>query len=191
MNGIFAVIIGGSWLIFAVVWLALAINVKQARKTESAASRVAHLLPLGLAFVILFDPLPAPQLLMNRHFMPQLQLVQAFGACLTAAGVAFAIWARVTLGRNWSASVMQKTGHELIVSGPFRIVRHPIYTGMLSGMLGPALVMGQWRCLFAVALAFATLWRKYRLEERFMVELFGEQYSAYQQHVPALIPLVA
>jgi protein-S-isoprenylcysteine O-methyltransferase Ste14 len=103
--------------------------------------------------------------------------------------VAFAIWARVTLGRNWSASVMQKSGHELITSGPFFYVRHPIYTGMLAGLLGPALAIGEWRGVLAVVISWLALWRKYRLEERFMVDLFGTQYLDYRRKVPALVPI--
>jgi protein-S-isoprenylcysteine O-methyltransferase Ste14 len=94
------------------------------------------------------------------------------------------------LGRNWSGIVTLKENHELITQGPYNLVRHPIYTGLLVAFLGSALARGQWRGLIAVAIVFWALWRKLRLEERWMREQFGEQYVAYSKRVSALIPYV-
>ncbi len=182
-------IITASWLVFFAVWLSLSQNVKPTVKTESPLSRVAHLLPLAISFFLLVDASAVAVPLLRQRFVPVLPWLADLGAGLTVAGVAFAIWARVTLGQNWSASVMQKSGHELITGGPFHYVRHPIYTGMLAGLIGPALAVGEWRGVLAVLISWLALWRKYRLEERFMVELFGTQYLDYQREVPALVPI--
>jgi protein-S-isoprenylcysteine O-methyltransferase Ste14 len=85
---------------------------------------------------------------------------------------------------------MQKTGHELIEGGPFRYVRHPIYSGFLLAMIGTTLLIDERRAVLATVIAFLAFWRKYRLEERFMLELFGEKYVAYRARVSALLPRI-
>jgi Putative protein-S-isoprenylcysteine methyltransferase len=100
----------------------------------------------------------------------------------------FTVWARVRLGGNWSGIVTIKHDHELIASGPYAIVRHPIYTGLLVAFIGSAMVLGEWRGVLAVLVAWWALWRKLRLEERWMAERFGQQYEAYCRRVPALVP---
>ena len=181
-------IITASWLVFFVVWLTLSRNVKPSLRSESRASRIGHLLPLAISFVLLAEPSSSAMPALRQRFVTDSAWLADVGVGLTVAGVAFAIWARLTLGQNWSASVMQKSGHELIQRGPFRYVRHPIYTGMLAGLIGPALAIGEWRGVLAVTIAWLALWRKYRLEERFMLELFGSQYLDYRTRVPALVP---
>ena len=107
---------------------------------------------------------------------------------IIAIGLLFAVWARIHLGRNWSGSVTIKQEHELITSGPYAIVRHPIYTGLLLALIGTAMARAEWRGLLAVLIATAALWRKFRVEERWMTEQFGQQYKAYGARVPALVP---
>ena len=94
------------------------------------------------------------------------------------------------LGRNWSGVVTVKQDHELIRSGPYRYVRHPIYTGLLIAFAGSAIARGEWRGILALAIVFAALWRKLRLEERWMIETFGDAYLRYRAEVRALIPFV-
>jgi protein-S-isoprenylcysteine O-methyltransferase Ste14 len=112
------------------------------------------------------------------------------GPALTLAGIAFTIWARVLLGGNWSGNVTLKHGHELVVDGPYRWVRHPIYTGILVALAGTALALGEWRGVLALAIAAAALWRKLGLEEALMRGQFGDAYARYAERVPALIPFV-
>lgn len=78
-----------------------------------------------------------------------------------------------------------KQGHELVTTGPYAFVRHLIYTDLLLALLGSALAQGRWRGALAVFVAFATLWRKLRLEERWMREQFGQLYAGYATRVPA------
>ena len=112
------------------------------------------------------------------------------GAVLTAAGLLFTVWARRHIGRNWSAIVTIKEGHEFIASGPYAIVRHPIYTGLLLAFTGSALALGESRGVLAVAIVAWSLWRKLRLEERWMQQHFGEAYQEYCRRVAALLPFV-
>jgi protein-S-isoprenylcysteine O-methyltransferase Ste14 len=107
---------------------------------------------------------------------------------LTYLGAAIAIWARIILGQNWSARVTLKVGHELIRSGPYRYVRHPIYTGMLLAMIGTAMVAGEWRGAAAVALSIIAFCLKAQREEQFMVTEFGETYHEYRSQTGFLVP---
>jgi len=128
--------------------------------------------------------------LLNERFLPDGAWRFWSGAAVTAGGLLFAVWARRHLGKNWSQAVMLKEGHELITSGPYALVRHPIYTGLLLAFVGCAVARGEWRGLLAVALVFVALWRKLRLEEKWMRAQFGESYEAYSRRVAALVPHV-
>ena len=105
-------------------------------------------------------------------------------------GLGFTICARIALGGNWSATVTVKHGHEIVRSGPYRWLRHPIYTGLLLAFVGCAVALGEWRGIVAVAIVWAALWRKLRLEERWLTEEFGARYSDYRRETWALIPFV-
>lgn len=177
-----------AWLVLLGYWLLMASNVKATARSESYLSRVGHLGPLFLAGALMVKPLSGPLVILNQALFSFTLPVLVVGDVLLVAGILIALWARRTLGRNWSANVMQKTGHELIEQGPFAYVRHPIYTGFLLAMIGTTLLIDEWRAVLATVIAFLAFWRKYRLEERFMLELFGEKYLAYQARVPALVP---
>lgn len=175
------------WWTWYICWLAASRNVKATVRKESVVSRLLHIIPIVLAAALLWFP-NVPIAILNRHFMPSTVLGFWVGAALTIAGLLFTAWARVTLGRNWSGMVTVKTGHELITNGPYSIVRHPIYTGLLVAFAGSAVARAEWRGVLAVALVFWALWRKLRNEERWMRERFGDAYQAYSQRVPALVP---
>jgi protein-S-isoprenylcysteine O-methyltransferase Ste14 len=100
------------------------------------------------------------------------------------------VWARFVLAGNWSDFVQVKQDHELIVEGPYRWVRHPIYTGLILMFLGTALGVGEWRGVLAVAIATIAFWHKLRLEETVMRGQFGDAYARYAERVRALIPFV-
>jgi protein-S-isoprenylcysteine O-methyltransferase Ste14 len=109
---------------------------------------------------------------------------------LATFGFLFAWWARIHLGRLWSGRITRKEDHRIVDSGPYRFVRHPIYTGILLALFGTALAVGEWRGLLGVVLAGAAYWRKLKIEEAVMRRQFGETYSEYAAHVPALIPFL-
>ena len=175
------------WLCWAAYWWAASRGAKPTERREPLGSRLLHIVPLMLAVALLgVDRLPVAVL--HGRLYPWMPWAFWMAALLTAAGLLFTVWARVHLGRNWSGTVTIKQGHELVTDGPYARVRHPIYTGLLAAFVGWALARGEWRGVLAVLIVWAALWRKLRLEERWMAERFGEQYLAYRRRVPALIP---
>ena len=177
------------WLSWMVYWLIASRNVKVAVRRESVPSRLFHLVPLTIA-VFLFGAQRVPIAFLGERFLPLAKWPFWSGLLLTAGGLLFSVWARLHLGRNWSGTVTIKKDHELITSGPYALVRHPIYTGLLLALLGSALALGDWRGILAFALAAGALWNKLRVEERWMRQQFGDAYLAYSQRVAALVPFV-
>ncbi|PYV65700.1 MAG: hypothetical protein DMG95_01005 [Acidobacteria bacterium] len=114
--------------------------------------------------------------------------MQATAILLTAAGIALAIWARFYIGQNWSGTVTIKVGHTLIRTGPYRWVRHPIYSGILLAMIGTALARGKPIGVLAIVLFWFGFWFKSRLEEQFMRKTFGQEYDEYARSTGALVP---
>ena len=177
------------WLAWAAYWWRASRGVKAVQRVESMLSRALHVAPLALAMVLLAMPrFPVPVL--GERFLPWPEECYWIGAALTLLGLLFTVWARVHLGGNWSGIITVKESHELVTSGPYGIVRHPIYTGLLLAFAGSGLARPEWRSVLAVAIAFGALWRKLRIEERFMREHFGPAYEAYSARVRALVPYV-
>lgn len=181
--------INAAWLALGAVWLAGALTAKRAVRTEGAVSRLVHMVPLVVAMTMVFSPRWRVGLLAWR-LVPESAATAYAGLALTLAGVAFAMWARVALGGNWSGSVTVKENHTLVRRGPYRLVRHPIYTGGLLGFLGTAVYYGVLGGLAGTAIASLSFWLKSRVEESFMTEQFGAQYERYQREVKRLIPFV-
>ena len=187
MEYVYALLIPLLWLSWCAYWLIAASNVKSTTREESPASRAGHIVPLVIAGMLLWLP-RVPFLFFDDRIFPRSDALYFSGAALVAAGLLFCVWARRYLGRNWSGTVTLKQDHELIRSGPYRYVRHPIYTGLLLAFVGSALARDEWRGVVAVVIVYAALWRKLRLEERWMIETFGDAYRRFRQEVPALIP---
>ncbi len=177
------------WLGYSAYWWAMSRDVKATERSESAASRLARLVAIVCAAVLLsVRSVPLP--LLNKRFLPIGAWCFWSGAAITATGLLFSVWARRHLGKNWSQAVTVKEGHELITSGPYAVVRHPIYSGLLLGFIGSAVARGEWRGIVAVALVLAALWFKLRLEEKWMRAQFGEAYGDYSRKVAALVPYI-
>jgi len=177
------------WFSYLAYWWAISTHVKVTERREPASSRLARLVSIGSAVALLWLPsVPLP--LLNKRFLPLGALRFWIGAAVTTVGLLFSVWARRHLGKNWSQAVTLKEGHELITSGPYALVRHPIYTGLLLAFVGSAVARGEWRGLLAVALVFGALWSKLRLEEKWMRAQFGESYEAYSRQVAALVPYI-
>jgi protein-S-isoprenylcysteine O-methyltransferase Ste14 len=175
------------WIAWVAYWWISARWTKADQRRESAPSRAAHMVPLMVAFVLLSQP-SFPVAVLSKRVLPYSVVAYGIGTAIVAAGLLFSVWARVHLGRNWSATVTVKHDHELVQSGPYRIVRHPIYTGLLLGLLGTAIARGDVQGFVGVAIAAVALWRKLRIEEQWMQETFGETYAGYRARVAALIP---
>lgn len=109
---------------------------------------------------------------------------------IALAGLVVMLWARVVLGRNWSADVALKEGHELVTSGPYQWVRHPIYSGLLLMALGVAVWRGRYSGFWGLAVLLLLFWIKARAEEQLMIQTFGDAYRSYKARVKGLIPYV-
>jgi protein-S-isoprenylcysteine O-methyltransferase Ste14 len=175
------------WFVFVAYWLITALRVRRTKASETDADRFATIAVLCVAYILLFTrkwrvgPL-------HLRFVPAEAWIAQMGIFLTCLGVAIAIWARRTIGEYWSARVTLKEDHRLISSGPYRSVRHPIYTGMLLATAGTALVIGEWRGVLALALILVAHSRKALREEALLTREFGDEYTAYREHTGFLFP---
>jgi protein-S-isoprenylcysteine O-methyltransferase Ste14 len=175
------------WIAFFVYWQIKAANTKTTQRIEPVASRIMRVLIFLVAIVLLF-PIRIPLPWLYLQLWPAGYWPFWLGAAVTTAGLLFAVWARGYLGRNWSSSVTIKQGHELITSGPYAVVRHPIYTGILTGFLGMAIAISQVRGFIVVVLILFAYWTKLRREDQWMRSQFGETYAAYAHKTVALVP---
>jgi protein-S-isoprenylcysteine O-methyltransferase Ste14 len=174
------------WVAFYSFWLISAIGVKKAaRATPWGKAAGIRILMVIIVVLIVREPRTRHLLLFRSSSLP----LQLFGLILCVAGLAFAVWARLHLGRNWGIPMSLKEGHELITSGPYRFVRHPIYTGILLALLGSGLADGKmWLLGFFVSCPFFVF--SARTEERLMTQRFPDQYPEYKNGTSALIPFV-
>ena len=175
------------WIFFLLYWQIKAAKTKSTQRLEPAASRILRIF-IFLIAIVLLSTTRIPLRLLYLQVWPVGFWPFWLGAAVTIAGLLFAVWGREYLGTNWSRSVTIKQGHELITSGPYAVVRHPIYTGILTGFLGMAIAVSQVRGFIALALIFLALWIKLRFEEQWMRSQFGETYVAYVRHTAALVP---
>lgn len=182
-------IIAGAWIFIGVLWLLASFSSKTTVRTQSAGSRVVQTCLTLAAYLLLFGRSLRVGPLAWR-ILPDSPLVAYVGLALTLGGIAFAIWARLLLGTNWSSTVTLKENHQLVRSGPYAIVRHPIYSGLLLAILGTAIAWGEVRGLLALILAIIGWRLKFRVEESFMMGQFGSEYAQYKREVKALIPFV-
>jgi protein-S-isoprenylcysteine O-methyltransferase Ste14 len=175
------------WLAWVLYWVISALSAKTTQRRESLGSRLSHVVPLLIGVALIVWP-RVPWEWLSLRLLPPGPLKYVPGVVLLALGLAFTVWARVYLGRNWSGTVTLKEGHELIRSGPYTYVRHPIYTGLLVALLGSAVACGELRAMIGLGLVAGAFIRKLRIEERFMREIFPGQYERYCAEVPALVP---
>lgn len=173
------------WLLFSLYWEVAAKNSAEARSSESKTSRGLHVFLANVAILLEIAPIRG-----LGRFLPVSHLLIAGGLAVELMGLFLAIWARRALGRNWSGEISIKVEHQLIRSGPYQWLRHPIYTGLLAMYLGAALVMGTWLAIVGLVMAGFAYWRKIRLEEANLEVAFGAEYDAYRRESWALVPWI-
>lgn len=181
--------IAACWLAFVGVWLVASVSTKRTVYCESPGERARYWLLLLVAYVLLTHGRRFPYPL-NLILISQTASSGWIGAVLCGCGLALAIWARLILGRNWSGVVTLKEDHELVQRGPYRFVRHPIYTGLQGMFLGTAIAFGRLAPFIAVPLVFVSFWIKLSQEERLMLKQFPDDYPDYQRQVKRIIPFL-
>ncbi len=189
MDSIVRNIISACWGVFFIVWVVGALFTKRAVYRESSAQRLRYVILILIGWYLLFRGygLPSP---FSDRVIPAFNATLVLGAVLCVCGLTFCLWARAVLGRNWSGTVTLKENHELIVRGPYRLVRHPIYTGLLTMILGTAIQQGRVAGLLGLILVFISFLIKLSHEEEVMLKQFPEQYPAYAARVRRLIPFI-
>ena len=175
-------IFGVGWAAFWIYWFVAAIGVKRGRTSWGPELRFRLVV---VAVVILLTRVHA----FRHHGVNTAAWGYAVGLALFALGLGFAIWARVHIGRNWGHPMSRKDDPELVTSGPYRLVRHPIYSGIILAGVGTALALS-WLWLIAVALAASYFIYSATVEERFMTEQFPDAYPAYRSTSKMLVPFV-
>jgi protein-S-isoprenylcysteine O-methyltransferase Ste14 len=182
-----------AWMSFVAFWLFAAVFSRRTRKSESPLQRLTHTVPLALAmYLILLRGHSRPIFVYGELYRSEWpDIVARSGVLLTGLGMAVAIWARVHLGRYWSGTVALKEGHRLITSGPYRWVRHPIYTGWLLALLGTTLTNATGDAFIGLVIVTVAFLIKMHREETLLARNFPEEFPQYKQDVPAaLIPMV-
>jgi len=167
-------VIAGPWLLWAACWMASARSTKPSVQSEAAASRLTHLALLAAASALLLVPAFGIGLLGWRS-LPDRLIVFVIGAILEALGLGWAVWARVHLGQYWSSTIDIKSEYQLILSGPFAPVRHPISTGLVPAFLGTALAEDEISGWLALALVIVAYIRKIWIEEKWLLGQLGEE----------------
>jgi protein-S-isoprenylcysteine O-methyltransferase Ste14 len=180
-------VVYASWLLFTLYWVVAAFGVKRTAKRQNPGERLLYIIFMAAGFFLLNQENPnwGP---LNRRFLPDELCLAWLGSALCAAGVLFAIWARRTIGKDWSAEVQIKEGHQLIRTGPYAHIRHPIYTGLLLATLGTALLIGEYRALLGFAMFFVGFTRKARKEESFLAAEFGPAFEEHRRHTGFYLP---
>jgi len=170
------------WAAFWLYWLLAAFSMKRGRVRWSRELRVRVVL---VALVLLFARLGV----FRSHRTNTDPWLAAIGLVLLGLGLAFAIWARVHIGRNWGTPMTEKVEPELVTSGPYRLVRHPIYSGILLAGIGTAVALTWW-WLPVFALAGIYFVYSATVEERYLTEQFPDSYPSYKRSTKMLVPFV-
>jgi protein-S-isoprenylcysteine O-methyltransferase Ste14 len=187
-RGIESIIIA-AWIAMFALWFVTSINLKETSVSRSEGVSRISVWIVWAGWWLLFTRGAGKEPLSWR-LVPESRFSAYVGLALTIAGLAFAIWARLCIGRNWSRLIQVKRDHELIRRGPYSVVRHPIYSGLMLATLGTAIDYGQLSGFIGFVLILAAWGYKARLEESVMLEQFGDEYRQYRRNVKGLIPYV-
>ena len=182
-------LLGRIWMVVFLLWFVTAIRSKRTTQShEPIASRAAVWI-VWLGWLLMFGHgMNIPWL--QQRFAPMTDTAAYAGFAIALAGMGLAVWARFLIGQNWSALIELKADHQLIRTGPYSIVRHPIYSGFMLATLGTAIAYGEVSGLVGFILVLGAWGYKAQLEERVLREHFGAEYERYQQEVKGLIPFV-
>ena len=180
-------LIGIPWIAFVAYWAIAAMRTRRAEKEEPATSRYGVVSLLAIGYALLFFEGTRVGVLGERIMSPS-SWPEIAGLALTCLGIGLALWARSHLGANWSARITIKEGHELIRTGPYARLRHPIYSGLDLATIGTAMVIDQWGCILGVAFVVVAYWIKARKEESMLTARFGDAFRDHCRHTGFLFP---
>jgi protein-S-isoprenylcysteine O-methyltransferase Ste14 len=175
------------WTVWALSWFAAAIWSRQTAARASFAQEAPYRIVTIVGVVMLFGFADFRDFPYGWDVSATVMWVMV---ALSVAGFSFAWWARIHLGALWSGTITRKQDHRIVDTGPYALVRHPIYTGLLLAGFATALARGRWEALIGAVLFALGCWIKARQEERFLSEELGAEYAAYRQRVPMLVPFV-
>ena len=181
---VFRVLVEFPWIVFVIYWILGAIKTRATRQQESFTSRAVVVLLEIVGYGLIFSHSARVRFLGNR-FMPRTRASASVGAALTWIGIGLAIWARYHLAEYWSARVTIKEDHQLIRTGPYAHLRHPIYTGLILATIGSAVVIDEWRCVFGVCLVLTGYCLKARKEEAMLKGSNSARLSVSTRNTPA------
>ena len=186
------------WAAFGIYWVVAAKLQQHSESTSNSAGvkvkisdatpvRIVHHALLAMAVVLLFVRQAGVGIL-GKRFLPRGEWIAMSGLAITIAGLGLAVWARVHLAENWSARVRIRVGHELIRSGPYTRLRHPIYSGVLLGVIGTAIVVGQHRAVISVLIVVISYAIKGHREDLVLEREFGDVWREHRRHAGFLLP---
>ena len=175
------------WVVWLLYWVVSAWGVRRNQRGESYGQRLTTSLLLAVGVFLIFARNSALPVL-DRRFVPDSLTIKTAALVLIVAGLGISVWARRHIGQFWSARVMLKEDHQLIQSGPYARVRHPIYSGILLALIGTALFVGEWRAPLGVLIFFAGHWWKALREEALLAGQFGASYEEYRRRTGSLLP---
>ncbi|HYA31239.1 MAG TPA: isoprenylcysteine carboxylmethyltransferase family protein [Thermodesulfovibrionales bacterium] len=188
---IYLQIIAGIWIVFmAFLFIpALWASTPVERRSIQYVKWSIILALIVVAIVVFLSSYKSKTLILR--IIPDSQLAGIIGIILTFIGLGFSTWARLHLGKNWSSMVEVKVGHRLVRTGPYRIVRNPMYTGFIISFVGAAIAFGQVLGFIVLTIVFVSIWVKIKAEEKILLEKFGVEYMQYKKDVrAAIIPWV-
>jgi len=175
------------WIVWGTGWIIASCFTQKTKKSEGILLRLQHLLPMAIGFVLIFGVFHRALIFGPLYSN---EIAEVIGDCLTAGGLLFAVWARAHLGKYWSGIITLKEGHRLIRTGPYRLVRHPIYTGFLLGAFGSAITAGTGDAMIGFVIMASAYVIKIVREEAVLTSEFGEEYARFKKEVAALVPFV-
>lgn len=188
MNGYPGIVIAIIWAVFLIFWLVSSFTAKRIARRESRAG-VGRRVLIGLVAYFLFFRAADPAFgVLSHRFLPDYIRIAWIGAIMTALGVLIAVWARVHIGKYWSATIALKSDHQLIRTGPYARVRHPIYTGILLALAGTAVAIGRYAALVGLAIYVVVFWIKARKEEALLAGEFGPAFEEHRRSTGFFLP---
>ncbi len=174
----------GLWFAFSIYWEIAATGAAPAERRESSGSRSVHLVLVSIGQLMVFLAIPG----LRARFLPASTALAVAALAIQVGFLGLGVWSRLALGRNWSGAIAATQGQELVRDGPYRTLRHPIYTALLGMYACATLISGELHALIGLAILLAAYWRKVRFEEELLASRFGPAYGEYRGATWGAVP---